>query len=309
MKIVKARQLSAFELAKVVSKPMLVIPQPILHTHECLTNVRMTRVEPNAYVALGIKEEPIDEEECERDSNNVDLWNEESNYEDSCSESKEYRVRTRQQIKQLELVKKRASLEDANNNSNQKEEAPAVTPHMLTNSNKKVLTISNQSSNKDCMKGKVSSLSIQPFAAFLDDVDISVASNNNLDPVLNKEPPVGASALRNPSEINSKDDHSILSEYPNVQDDQQLSQEPSTNLDDDSNMEKLRDTVLTSKQKEAAEIALDKDIQNSLNDQPTIEDDFEFEDKMSSSSEDIDDIFRKQYFLSFPEYPLRPQTL
>ena len=42
------------------SKPMLMIPQPVLRSHGLDTNMRMTRLESNAFVALGIKEEPED---------------------------------------------------------------------------------------------------------------------------------------------------------------------------------------------------------------------------------------------------------
>lgn len=62
--MVKSTRVPSHELAKLkTSKPMLVIPQPVLRIHECLDeNVRMAQVESNAYIALGIKEEPIDEE-------------------------------------------------------------------------------------------------------------------------------------------------------------------------------------------------------------------------------------------------------
>jgi hypothetical protein len=62
--MVKSTRVPSHELAKLkASKPMLVIPQPVLRIHECLDeNVRMAQVESNAYIALGIKEEPIDEE-------------------------------------------------------------------------------------------------------------------------------------------------------------------------------------------------------------------------------------------------------
>lgn len=63
-RMVKSTCVPSHELAKLkASKPMLVIPQPVLRIHECLDdNVRMAQVESNAYIALGIKEEPIDEE-------------------------------------------------------------------------------------------------------------------------------------------------------------------------------------------------------------------------------------------------------
>lgn len=63
-RMVKSTRVPSHELAKLkASKPMLVIPQPVLRIHECLDeNVRMAQVESNAYIALGIKEEPIDEE-------------------------------------------------------------------------------------------------------------------------------------------------------------------------------------------------------------------------------------------------------
>ncbi len=63
-RMVKSTRVPSHELAKLkTSKPMLVIPQPVLRIHECLDeNVRMAQVESNAYIALGIKEEPIDEE-------------------------------------------------------------------------------------------------------------------------------------------------------------------------------------------------------------------------------------------------------
>lgn len=63
-RMVKSTRVPSHELAKLkTSKPMLVIPQPVLRIHECLDdNVRMAQIESNAYVALGIKEEPIDEE-------------------------------------------------------------------------------------------------------------------------------------------------------------------------------------------------------------------------------------------------------
>ena len=287
MKRVKARQLSAFELAKVVSKPMLVIPQPILHTHECLANVRMTRVESNAYVALGIKEEPIDEEECERDGNIVEVWNRETINEHGCPENKEDRVRTRQQIKQLELVKKRTSSEDANNNNNGKE----------------TLTLSVEALNSNRGgKEKVPTLSIQPFAKFPGDVTSS-ATGINLKPTLNEEPPVGISALGNSSVINSKDKHSALNKTLNVPNEQQKlfhSEELVNNLDSNSNIEKSNNPTSVSKEKkESTEIMLDKNNEDILNDQPDIEEDFEFVDKMSSSSEDIEDIFREKHFFYY----------
>lgn len=63
-RMVKSTRVPSHELAKLkASKPMLVIPQPVLRIHECLDdNIRMAQVESNAYIALGIKEEPIDEE-------------------------------------------------------------------------------------------------------------------------------------------------------------------------------------------------------------------------------------------------------
>lgn len=63
-RMVKSTRVPSHELAKLkASKPMLVIPQPVLRIHKCLDdNVRMAQIESNAYIALGIKEEPIDEE-------------------------------------------------------------------------------------------------------------------------------------------------------------------------------------------------------------------------------------------------------
>lgn len=63
-RMVKSTCVPSHELAKLkASKPMLVIPQPVLRIHKCLDeNVRMAQIESNAYIALGIKEEPIDEE-------------------------------------------------------------------------------------------------------------------------------------------------------------------------------------------------------------------------------------------------------
>jgi len=51
------------ELAKAVSQPMLVIPQPVLRSHECLDeSVRLAMVNQGTYIALSIKEEPFEYE-------------------------------------------------------------------------------------------------------------------------------------------------------------------------------------------------------------------------------------------------------
>jgi len=51
------------KLDKAVSQPILVIPQPVLRSHECLDeSVRLAMVNQGTYIALSIKEEPFEYE-------------------------------------------------------------------------------------------------------------------------------------------------------------------------------------------------------------------------------------------------------
>lgn len=76
-KRVKTVSIPALDLAKLkVAKPMLVIPQPVLQSHDCLDEtIGMAQIESNAYIALGVKEEPLEEYSeyglsCEQTDNN-----------------------------------------------------------------------------------------------------------------------------------------------------------------------------------------------------------------------------------------------
>lgn len=106
---------------------MLVIPQPVLRIHECLDeSVRMARVEPNAYVALGIKEEPIDieyEEEIRNyDGQLVSSFNTDGSQEpleDGYQDEIEG-MRTTRSVKRKRLLGlATGSQDDANNNKKQ----------------------------------------------------------------------------------------------------------------------------------------------------------------------------------------------
>lgn len=63
LKRMKTLSIPSIELAKLkASKPMLVIPQPVLQSHDCFDEtIRMAQIESNAYMALGVKEEPLEE--------------------------------------------------------------------------------------------------------------------------------------------------------------------------------------------------------------------------------------------------------
>ena len=130
MKLVKATRLSAIDVARAVSKPMLVIPQPILEIHKCLTNVRMAQVESNAYIALGIKEEPCDASDSEEHTSSYEEFHFHSSLIDTSDENTNIYsggesiikrgVTTRQQAfkrKQQEINGKNIDSEDANNNT------------------------------------------------------------------------------------------------------------------------------------------------------------------------------------------------
>ncbi len=129
-RMVKSTRVPSHELAKLkASKPMLVIPQPVLRIHECLDeNVRMAQVESNAYIALGIKEEPIDEEyDAEgrhyEDANfapvesftSEDCYNQDNEYE----ETEGMRTTRASKRKRLAgLTENTVNKEDDNNNRN-----------------------------------------------------------------------------------------------------------------------------------------------------------------------------------------------
>jgi hypothetical protein len=129
--MVKSTRVPSHELAKLkASKPMLVIPQPVLRIHECLDdNVRMAQVESNAYIALGIKEEPIDEEyDAEgrhyEDANfgpmesYEDFYNQDNEYEEEIEGVRTTRASKRRRL--AGLTENTVNKEDDNNNSNKK---------------------------------------------------------------------------------------------------------------------------------------------------------------------------------------------
>ena len=122
---------SAAKNGRMVSQPMLVIPQPVLRSHECLDeHVRMARVEPNAYIALGIKEEPIDqdddgfyvnyhqldEEELADESgrSSTQQQSEQHNFEEEEEEESHVTMRTTRALQRKRLM---GLQDDANNNS------------------------------------------------------------------------------------------------------------------------------------------------------------------------------------------------
>lgn len=132
--MVRSTRVPSHELAKLkASKPMLVIPQPVLRIHECLDeNVRMAQVESNAYIALGIKEEPIDEEYDAdgRHYEDADFtptgnfddgvhYNDETCFEENAEEIEGMRTTRASKRKRLAgLIKPSATFgEDDNNNS------------------------------------------------------------------------------------------------------------------------------------------------------------------------------------------------
>ena len=133
-RMVKSTRVPTHELAKLkASKPMLVIPQPVLRIHECLDdNVRMAQVESNAYIALGIKEEPIDEEyDAEgrhyEEANfapmesltTEEFYNQDNGYEEM--EGIEGMRTTRASKRRMAgLIENTVNKEDDNNNSNKK---------------------------------------------------------------------------------------------------------------------------------------------------------------------------------------------
>ena len=129
-RMVKSTRVPVHELAKLkASKPMLVIPQPVLRIHECLDeNVRMAQVESNAYIALGIKEEPIDEEYDdegryyeEADFTPMGSFTENFNDQDSfledTEENNERRTTRASKRRRLEGLDHNINNEDGNNNS------------------------------------------------------------------------------------------------------------------------------------------------------------------------------------------------
>ena len=131
-RMVKSTRVPSHELAKLkASKPMLVIPQPVLRIHECLDdNVRMAQVESNAYIALGIKEEPIDEEyDAEgrhyEDANftPVESFTSEDfyNQDNECEETEGMRTTRASKRRRLAgLTENIVNKEDDNNNRNKK---------------------------------------------------------------------------------------------------------------------------------------------------------------------------------------------
>ena len=111
------------ELAKAVSQPMLVIPQPVLRSHECLDeSVRLAMVNQGAYIALGIKEEPF-EFEYDEESYLEDDLSSRFDPDESVQETHQEGRRTTRSVQRKRLMGLVG--DDANNNLKQpKKRAP-----------------------------------------------------------------------------------------------------------------------------------------------------------------------------------------
>lgn len=120
---ISARVPPNHELAKAVSQPMLVIPQPVLRSHECLDeSVRLAMVNQGAYVALGIKEEPFEFEYDEESYVDDDLSSR-FDPDESVQETHQEGRRTTRSVQRKRLMG--LVEDDANNNMKQpKKRAP-----------------------------------------------------------------------------------------------------------------------------------------------------------------------------------------
>jgi len=288
--MVKARQPSAVELAKAVSQPMLVIPQPILHTHKFLTNVRMAQIESNSYIALGIKEEPVDYEE---ESNNGEQYDFESELgcDDGDDETVSGRVRTRQQyskMKQQELVKEKMNFDDANNNESNLEMNSTLDEQISQHNTSQEPPVDKSALQFHAFEkpsimnpDDVLSTLINPTNVQMEE-NVLVTQKQEVTEHLDANPSVKEPARKKKTNKDSNLDINLNQEKP---------AEDNNNLDANANLEKLAEGIQS--------IEDNENVKNNVNDQLTIEEDLGL--YSSSSSEDSEDFFPKLWILTDEE--------